>query len=389
MSTAETPRTTPINWNAYLPLGIIVGTLMVLIWGYWNDMARTAHFWENPKYSHGYLIPLIATFLLWLRRSESIRVPDNLTYIGAAMIGAGLVVCWTVQQSTFAGDGVKISSEMIGLISLGQFIGVGVAIAGAALLLGQLPTGEVTNSARWAGVGLVVFGLAIRLLATYFPNISVELSSFVPCVIGIFLIVGGWPTLKWAGPPLAFLIFMFPLPSFLDVGLLNPLQRLATVCSRFALETLGIACFAEGNNIIMGEANIGVAEQCSGLRMLTMFVAISVAFGMISNRPMWERIFIVFSAIPIALFVNITRITVTGILYYIAADPNNALGITEDLAHTVFHDYAGWVMMPVALGIMYVEYQILSHLIVEDLPASGGPASFDFRRPRRGPMLTK
>ena len=39
-----------------------------------------------------------------------------------------------------------------------------------------------------------------------------------------------------------------------------------------------------------------------------------------------------------------------------------------ELADLVFHDAAGWVMMPMALGLLYVEFQILSHLVIEDGP---------------------
>jgi exosortase/archaeosortase family protein len=102
---------------------------------------------------------------------------------------------------------------------------------------------------------------------------------------------------------------------------------------------------------------MGVVEQCSGLRMLTIFVALSVAITLVTQRPLWERIVIVVSAVPIALAVNIVRITVTGILH---------LTVGQELADKVFHDLAGWVMMPMALGMMYVEFQLLSHMIIED-----------------------
>ena len=37
-----------------------------------------------------------------------------------------------------------------------------------------------------------------------------------------------------------------------------------------------------------------------------------------------------------------------------------------ELAEMVFHDLAGWFMMPMALGLLYVEFQILSHLIIDE-----------------------
>src|SRR5205085_7780945 len=135
--------------------------------------------------------------------------------------------------------------------------------------------------------------------------------SFVPAVAGLFLMVGGWPVFKWSAPAIGFLIFMFPLPGPLDTGLLRPLQGLATRASTYCLQTIGASAYSEGNTIFVGDVHMGVVEQCSGLRMLTMMVALSVAFTLVTNRPLWERIVIVASSVPIALAVNIIRITVT------------------------------------------------------------------------------
>lgn len=181
--------------------------------------------------------------------------------------------------------------------------------------------------------------------------------SFVPAILGTVLLVGGWKSIIWAGPPLGFLIFMFPLPSFLDSGLLGPLQRLATESSTYCLQTLGIAAVNEGNRIALGEVNMEIVEACSGLRMLTIFVAIAVAITMVTDRPWWEKMIIVVSAVPIALAVNIIRITITGIMY---------VTVGAELADRVFHDMYGWFMMPVALGMLYVEFQVLMHLFVEE-----------------------
>jgi exosortase len=153
---------------------------------------------------------------------------------------------------------------------------------------------------------------------------------------------------------------MFPLPSFLDTGLLAPLQRIATMASTYTLQTLGIPSYSEGNRIVIGEIQLGVVEACSGLRMLTIFVALAVAITLVTDRPLWERIVIVLSAVPIALAVNIARITVTGILH---------LTVGPELADMDFHDLAGWFMMPMALGFLYVEFQILSHLLIDESDA--------------------
>ena len=107
---------------------------------------------------------------------------------------------------------------------------------------------------------------------------------------------------------------------------------------------------------------MGVVEACSGLRMLTIFLALAVAITLVTERPLWERCVIVLSAIPIALTANIVRITVTGILY---------LTVGPEWVEDVFHELDGWLMMPLALGLLYVEFQILAHIVIEE--GSAGP----------------
>jgi exosortase/archaeosortase family protein len=106
--------------------------------------------------------------------------------------------------------------------------------------------------------------------------------------------------------------------------------------------------------------------------MLTIFVALAVAITLVTDRPMWERLVIVASAVPIAVLVNIIRITITGVLH---------LTVGTEVADKVFHDLAGWVMMPMALGFMYVEFQILSNLVIDEGPT--GPVRFGMGVPVR------
>jgi len=61
------------------------------------------------------------------------------------------------------------------------------------------------------------------------------------------------------------------------------------------------------------------------------------------------------SAVPIALVANIIRITVTSLLYV-------AFGQENELLKHAIHDYAGLAMMPIGLGILWVEIQLLSRI---------------------------
>ena len=278
----------PTSQDQIVPLTILGVMSAVLCWSYWNTILSIAQAWQRPQYSHGYIVPMFAAFLLWLRYE---------------------------------------------------------------------PIKDAPPPERWLGVAILAVGLLLRLITAFFSTVIPEMATLPICLVGVFTMVGGLHTLRWSWPALAFLLFMLPFPDFVERGLLDPLQNLATRMSTFALQTIGFACYSEGNRIQLGDLQMGVVDACSGLRMLTIFFALATAITLLTERPLWERIVIVVSAVPIAIVVNVIRITVTGILYK-TTNPK--------IAETVFHDLAGWVMMPMALGFLYVELQLLSHWWIEE-----------------------
>jgi exosortase len=261
----------------------------VLLWAYWSSYREVAHKWERePQYSHGYLVPVFALMLAWLRRKPYLAGPFTPS-------SWGLVV-----------------------------------LAGA---------------------------MALRLLAGYFSFDWPDWFSLLPTLAGVCLLAGGWRALHWWAPSIAFLIFMIPLPYRLEIALGQPLQRMATVMSTFLLQTLGLPALAEGNTIILNEVTLGVVEACSGLRMLVVFFAISTAVALVLHKGIGVKLVIVASAVPIALVTNVVRITATGVLHVYAGSA---------IANAVFHDLAGWLMMPFALVLLWLELWVIAHLFVEE-----------------------
>jgi hypothetical protein len=69
---------------------------------------------------------------------------------------------------------------------------------------------------------------------------------------------------------------------------------------------------------------------------------------------------IVVSAVPVALIANVARITVTGVL---------SEKVGSEFAHVVFHNWGGWLMMPLALGIQWLELRLMDWVLEAPLPA--------------------
>lgn len=210
---------------------------------------------------------------------------------------------------------------------------------------------------NWWGLPVLFGAVLARIFAAHFYVEWVDGISLLPFVAGLFLLVGGWHALKWSWPAIAFMFFMVPLPYTVEVMLREPLRRMGTVSSTFLMQTLGLPALSEGNVIVVGDFRIGVVEACSGLRMLMIFFALSTAVALLSNSALWEKVVIILSSIVIALAANIARITITGVLY---------LTTSSKLAELVFHDLAGWLMMPLALLLLWGELWLLKNLFTEE-----------------------
>ena len=112
---------------------------------------------------------------------------------------------------------------------------------------------------------------------------------------------------------------------------------------------------------------LGVAEACSGLRMLTAFIVVAGAMAFLVNRPIWQKATLVLSSIPIAIGCNLARLCVTAMLYLVA---------DSETAERFFHDFAGLTMMPIAVFMLFGELWLMNKLVVpDDVPTSGGTAA--------------
>lgn len=206
------------------------------------------------------------------------------------------------------------------------------------------------------GIAIVAVALALRTLAAMRFNEWPEHISLLPYLIGIALAFGGWPLARYTVAAICFLAFMVRLPYRVEVSLGAPLQYLATIVSTFILQTIGLPAIAEGYTIHIRECRLEVVQACSGLKMLMTFFAFSTAACLVVRKPLGDKLVILASAAPIAIAVNVIRIVVTGVMQS---------QLSSEAAFHLFHDMAGWFMMPMALAFLGVELWILKHLIME------------------------
>jgi exosortase len=214
--------------------------------------------------------------------------------------------------------------------------------------------------ADWRGLFLIGLGAALFVAGGFLYLDSVAAGALIPTLLGVTLLLGGPAALRWAGPMVLFLVFMIPLPYAVETALGRPLQSLATAGSTWMLQTAGFPAVAEGNVILLEHGRIAVVEACNGLSMLLTFAAMTTAMAMAVKRPLLDRLLIVLSTIPVAVLVNMIRIAANGVAMELWTDPAYA-----DTIHKIFHDQGGWLMMPLAIVLLWIELWMIGRLLIE------------------------
>lgn len=276
---------------------------------------------------------------------------------------------------------------------LAVLAGIGFAFSGALVDLGQLWTRKADYShgllaapfavyllwlrrdlfpavIRWPDVmGLPLFVVAAGLFfgagRLNFAKEWLQALAVVVALAGVVVMFcGRWGGLKWAWPALAFPVLAFELPYRVEATLSLKLRELATAAGNAVFQLVGLPSYSEGNVIVIGDTRLGVEQACSGLSMLLTFVAVTAAVSLLArSRPVADRVFVFLSAVPIAVICNIGRIVGTGLVYH--------AGWTE-FGNLIVHDLFGWLMMPVALGMIWAEFRIIDWLLVPEEKADAG-----------------
>ena len=218
---------------------------------------------------------------------------------------------------------------------------------------------------NYLGLVFLIFGVLfypfniVHLQYGYLSSIDM-----IATLGAIVLFLGGWHLVKHIWLPITFLVFAVPLPERYYRELTIPMRQWAATVASGLLDLVPqleasasgvvIDVFYKGRPL---EPPLDVAEACSGMRLLMAFLALGVAMAYLHYRPLWQRVILLASTVPIAIFCNIVRVTVTGFIY-VLIHPKYAQGI--------YHDMLGMAMLPLAFGLYGVLAWFMSSLFIDE-----------------------
>ena len=264
---------------------LVAGAVLLALAVFSGGLLELVNRWSRQEeYSHGFLIPFVAAWMLWARREALIASVGPPSWTGPAAI----------------------------------------LLAVAMLIVGDLSA----------------FFLLSQL-------------GFIVALIGIVLCIGGYSLLRIAFLPMAFLVFAIPLPYFIDTELSFRLQLISSQLGVFFIRLFDIPVHLTGNVIDLGNYKLQVVEACSGLRYLYPLLSFGFLAAYLFQAPLWQRIVVFLSAIPITIVMNSFRIGMIGVMV-------DRWG--TQMAEGALHFFEGWVIFLACAGLLAAEIYLFARL---------------------------
>jgi exosortase len=201
---------------------------------------------------------------------------------------------------------------------------------------------------------LVMLGaVGLLLLGSLGAEFFTSRFSLLVLLAGMILFLAGWKMLRAVSFPLAYLIWMIPIPVIIYNEITFPLQLIASRLATAGLELAQVPVLRDGNILVMSNYSLEVVEACSGIRSLMTLMALAVAYGYLVSPRRWVRYVLAVLMVPIAIVTNAIRIMGAGIL---------AHHFGPAAAEGFLHEFSGWAIFLVALVLMFGSHWILRRI---------------------------
>lgn len=273
------------HWNKWHALAAILMAALAVAatWGAWSDIYHLAT--NDEEYSQILLVPLVAGYLVWIRRSRFRFCRPTARFMGPLVVAVG----W-------------------GMSLFGFYQGVQFMWHGGAVLMVLGSILSVTGSA---------------VIVRFFPAVAV-------------------------------LAFLVPVPGTIRQDIALPLQAWTATIAQHLLQTVGVDAATSGNLLTVNGIPVSIAEACNGVRMV--FALILVAYVFCFSLPLKNsvRALILLMSPLTAIVCNVVRILPTAWMY----------GYHSKSAADAFHDYSGWVMLPIAFLLLYGVIRLLKWAMI-------------------------
>jgi exosortase len=194
------------------------------------------------------------------------------------------------------------------------------------------------------GLWLVSLACLMFLTGGLAAEFFLARTSFVVLLAGLTWTLWGWARFRTLFFPFVLLGTMVPLPALVFTAVAAPLQLFASAIATDLAQLLGASIYRDGNVIHLAHISLGVAQACSGLNSLSSLIVASLLLGFIEDSSLIGRILVIALSVPLAIGLNILRVTGTALL----AD------YAPFLAEGYYHAFSGWLMFVLGFGFLWL-----------------------------------
>jgi len=212
----------------------------------------------------------------------------------------------------------------------------------------QLPKNYVTDLplaivSLAAGLGVLAFtywlDFAGQAPATN-DRVALLTLSFLCCLVagGFFFFGRAW--MRAAAFPLAYLIFMVPMPDAMTEALETASKSASAEVANLLFHLSGTPFLRAGAIFQLPNITIEVAQECSGIRSSCVLFMTSILAANLFLKTRWRRFALVAFVIPLGILRNGSRILVIGLL---------CVNVGPQMIHSLIHRRGGPVFFMLSL----------------------------------------
>jgi exosortase C (VPDSG-CTERM-specific) len=145
--------------------------------------------------------------------------------------------------------------------------------------------------------------------------------------------------------PLAFLVFLIPLPDKVAAGLEIASQYASAEVYSWSMNLSGATYYREGRTFVLPNLTIVVAQECSGIRSSFVLFITSLIAGHMFLRGPWKKFLLSVAVFPLGILRNAFRI------YFLSM---SSAHWNPDIIHSSIHHRGGPIFFALSLIPFFV-----------------------------------
>ena len=160
--------------------------------------------------------------------------------------------------------------------------------------------------------------------------------------------------------PLLILLFIVPMPPYVNQVLTFKMKMAASSLSVEMLRAVGISVLQSGNILDLGVTKMQVVDACSGLRYIVSMFLMALLVGHFFVFGLWRKVLLILLVYPLSIFINAVRIFIAGLL---------AINGYGQFNEGVYHDAQGVIAFLVAGAFLLFVARLIQKIGTARQPA--------------------